>query len=110
MKHYIPKDDDPLERKMQAKVEEYARNAHDCLVRKMNGLGYRDWPDDMFITPKGRVFFLEAKRKGKEPTFLQWAMLNDLATRGVFAAWYDNVEEGISMVDLGVDGGRDGAS
>lgn len=104
MKHFIPKDADPLERKIQEKVEQYARNAYDCLVRKMNGLGYRDWPDDMFITPDGVVFFLEAKRKGKVPTDNQTRMLENLAERGVFAAWYDNVEEGCALVDRGVRG------
>lgn len=39
--------------------------------RKMNGLGYRGWPDRMFLMPKGQVVFIEFKVPGGKCTELQ---------------------------------------
>lgn len=78
--------------------------------RKMNGLGFRDWPDRLFIPPpfknfrstygfgasrvlpKGERFWVEFKRKGKEPTPSQWKRINDLRARGECVNVIDNVE------------------
>lgn len=37
------------------------------ICRKMNGLGFRDWPDRLFIG-KGVIFWIEYKVRGKGPT------------------------------------------
>lgn len=78
--------------------------------RKMNGLGFRDWPDRLFIPPpfknfrstygaatsrvlpKGERFWVEFKRKGGEPTPSQWKRINDLRARGECVNVIDNVE------------------
>ena len=39
------------------------RSPHNLKVRKMNGLGNRDWPDRMVVGPQRFVCFVELKRK-----------------------------------------------
>jgi hypothetical protein len=98
VKHYIPKAKPVLERHIENKVVAYAKS-RDCLHRKMNGLGNRSWPDQLFISPTGVHGYLELKRAGEEPTELQWEMINELAKRGVYASWADCVEGGKAFVD-----------
>lgn len=63
--------------------------------RKMNGLGFRSWPDRLFLPPKspiriggrrraplGRRFWVEFKKPGEESTEDQTRMQNDLRERG----------------------------
>lgn len=55
--------------KKEVKAEEaFTRSAKElgCLVRKMNGLGYRDWPDRLVVTPEGLVLWVEFKRAGQD--------------------------------------------
>lgn len=35
------------------------------LCRKLNGEGFRGWPDQMTVSPQGVVTFIEFKRPGK---------------------------------------------
>ena len=63
------------------------------LSRKMNGLGFNEWPDRLFIrTPKRvsnlmwtmrKVVFVEFKRLGKKPTKAQGNLHQELRRRGV---------------------------
>ena len=41
------------------------------MSRKMNGMGYRGWPDRLFILPGGKSVFIEFKRPGGTLTALQ---------------------------------------
>jgi len=35
------------------------------ICRKLNGQGHRGWPDQLVVSPQGRVCFIEFKRPGK---------------------------------------------
>jgi len=52
----------------------------------MNGLGFRDWPDRLFLPPhgkrSGRRFWAEFKRIGQDLTPSQEEMHADLKARG----------------------------
>lgn len=56
--------------------------------RKMNGLGFRAWPDRLFVPRRHskryrlRAFWVEFKRPGKGPTPAQAQMHLDLRERG----------------------------
>lgn len=59
------------------------------LSRKMNGLGFRAWPDRLFVPPKKRrtpdsrrAFWVEFKREGEDLTIGQARMRDDLHKRG----------------------------
>jgi hypothetical protein len=82
-------------RRTEASVEESCRRyAHDrgWTSRKMNGMGFRSWPDRLFLPPRaargeqlpwtGARFWVEFKRPGKEPTPDQARMHRELRARG----------------------------
>lgn len=55
------------------------------LARKMNGLGFRSWPDRLMIPPRTRScgpIWVEFKRPGKELTVAQAELCDDLEERG----------------------------
>lgn len=96
--------------------------------RKMNGMGSRSWPDRVFFLPgkngekkqtgpswwndialklphftpedgpDGRLFFIEFKRPGEEPTPLQWDTINSLRAAGFDVEVHDNAEEAIAAL------------
>jgi len=86
-----------LEKDIEAKVCKYAKDLG-CLVRKMSGLGFAAWPDRMFITPKGHVFFIEFKRPGNKASPGQVEMLSELRARGLVAEIIDDIETGKGIV------------
>jgi hypothetical protein len=92
----------PAPARTEASIEkavcEYAR-ARDCMVRKMNGLGYAGWPDRMFITATGHVFWIEFKRPGYEPTPVQYALHERLRDRLHEVFVVDDVAEGKKIVE-----------
>lgn len=76
-------------RRKEASIEEACRlvaRAAGWESRKMNGMGFRDWPDRLFVPPRPprrrRPFWVEFKRPGEEPTTSQWARIKDLRARG----------------------------
>lgn len=90
----------PLESTIENAVVDYAKAPpRNCIVRKMNGLGFRSWPDRLFITPKGRHFYIEFKRDGEVPTAGQDDFIEGLVARGVDAVWCDNAADGKHYVD-----------
>lgn len=88
----------PLEKSIEKAVVKYAQE-RGCLVRKMNGQGARSWPDRMFITPTGRIFFIEFKRPGGKLTPGQEQMLAVLRGRSVLACWKNDVADAKAYVD-----------
>lgn len=70
--------------------------ARGWLARKMNGLGFRDWPDRLFIPrvrrPALTRFWVEFKKLGAEPTPSQAKMHVDLRARGETVYVCDNFE------------------
>lgn len=83
----------------EASIEESCRLVAKNLgweSRKMNGLGFRDWPDRLFIPPRPvkpmrRAFWVEFKRLGEEPTPAQGKRIEDLRRRGERVYVCDNV-------------------
>lgn len=83
----------PRKRKLERNVEDRAvRHAKErgWVARKMNGLGFRSWPDRLFLPPHSerrhhllvRAFWVEFKRPGEEPTPDQARVHRDLRARG----------------------------
>lgn len=70
------------------------------LARKMNGLGFRAWPDRLFIplSKKLRSFWVEFKREGEEPTVLQTKIHQMLRTRGERVEVIDNYDDFIKLI------------
>ena len=54
----------PLESSVENPVVAYAKKKG-VLVRKMNGLGFRGWPDRLFIFSGGMTVWIEFKAPGK---------------------------------------------
>lgn len=80
----LRRDRGPLESAIEARCVALARR-RGWLVRKMNGLGFRAWPDRLFLPPReSRAvrFWIEFKRPGGGLTPLQARALDDLAARG----------------------------
>lgn len=82
----------------EASIEESCRliaKGMGWLSRKMNGMGFRDWPDRLFIPTRGpgrrRPFWVEFKRMGEEPTPAQCLRIEDLRSRGERVYVCDNV-------------------
>ena len=85
-----------LERVIEARCLRHAKRLG-WTSRKMNGLGFRAWPDRLFIPPNeipDRVmFFVEFKRVGERPTPLQRAVHTNLRARGQAVFIIDSLEE-----------------
>ena len=101
-----------LEKSIEKAVVDYAKK-RGCLVRKMNGMGARDWPDRMFIGPKDLPprlpLFNELKKGGCVPTPGQATMLLNLLARGIPAVTTDNVDAGKDVIDAWLDDSHGGA-
>lgn len=73
------------------------------VVRKMNAYPDRDWPDRMFIgrrvyDEKPILFFIEYKRRGKEPTPNQARLHQAFLLMGVIVKVVDDKEEGREVI------------
>jgi hypothetical protein len=80
-----------LERDLEDAAVRYAHQELGFTSRKMNGLGFRAWPDRLFIWPKGnRQEYVEFKKVGEEPTVLQLQMHRLLRARGCVVHVVDN--------------------
>jgi hypothetical protein len=86
-----------LESDVEAKVVKYAKS-RGCLERKMNGPGYRGWPDRLFGY-NGKIIWVEFKRPGKEPTNLQDYVHDRLERHGFDVKWVDSVADGKNLID-----------
>jgi hypothetical protein len=67
--------------------------------RKMNGFGFRSWPDRLFIPPDQTIkagceaFWVEFKRPKELPTPDQERVIEDLGKRGEKVFVCDSVED-----------------
>jgi len=89
--------DEPLESEVESKVVEYAKGKG-CIERKMNGPGYRGWPDRLFGY-NGQVVWVEFKRLGERPTNLQKVIHGKLRDNGFDVEVVDNVVDGRRTID-----------
>lgn len=89
----------PLERNIERAVCDYARDKG-LLVYKFTSPQRAAVPDRMFIRPDGRVFFIEFKRKGLQPTPAQEREHVRLRGHGVAVHVVDDVMVGRFVVDM----------
>lgn len=87
-----------LEKQIEAKVCDYAKT-RGLLVYKFTSPARAAVPDRMFITPNGKVFFIEFKRLGAKPTAPQQREHARLLAQNVQVFVVDNVMDGYFIVD-----------
>ena len=87
-----------LEKQIEKAVCDYAKSKG-VLCYKFVSPGHAGVPDRMFITPAGKVFFIEFKRMGGKATPLQMREIERLQSQGVNVAIVDNVIEGQYHID-----------
>lgn len=69
-----------------------------CKTRKLNGTGYRSWPDRLILVPGGVTLFIEFKRPGEDLRPDQESLHEDAATIGHTWYTFDNWEGAIELV------------
>jgi hypothetical protein len=87
-----------LEREVENPVNNYAKR-RGIVSRKMNGAGYRGWPDRLYITPKGRVFWIEFKAPGNWLSPVQEVVVEILLNNNAVIYFCDSVEYGKKIID-----------
>ena len=87
-----------LEKQIEEKVNTYAKE-QGYLVYKFTSPQRAAVPDRLYITPRGKVFFVEFKREGMKPTPAQDREHERLREQGVRVFVIDNVQAGKDMVD-----------
>ena len=87
-----------LEKQIEEKVNTYAKE-QGFLVYKFTSPQRAAVPDRLYITPRGKVFFVEFKREGQKPTPAQQREHDRLREQGVTVFVIDNVTAGKTMVD-----------
>jgi hypothetical protein len=83
----------------ESTIEQYVRKyaeANGFLVFKLYGT--HD-PDRLFITPKGRVFFIEFKAPGKKPRLGQQIRIDEIKTKGHRVFVVDDSRDGRAIID-----------
>lgn len=69
-----------------------------CMTRKLNGVGYRDWPDRLVMVPGGAIIFIEFKRPGEPLRESQASLHEDAAAIGHDWNVCDSWEHAINIV------------
>ena len=87
-----------LEKEIEKQVCDYARK-RGFLVYKFSSPGRVSVPDRIFISPDGRVIFIEFKAQGKKPTKGQMREMEKLKAQCCYVDWLDNVDRGKEIVD-----------
>lgn len=87
-----------LEKQIEERVGTYAKE-QGFLVYKFTSPQRAAVPDRLYITPRGKVFFVEFKREGMKPTPAQQREHERLREQGVMVYVIDNVVVGKFMVD-----------
>lgn len=71
------------------------------LVRKLQYVGRRGAPDRMFVK-RGRIVFIEFKRKGEQPDGLQRREHDRLRGQGIQVHVIDNHDDARKLLKLGI--------
>lgn len=87
-----------LEKDIERRVCDYAKSKL-WLTYKFTSPNRAAVPDRLFITPFGRVIFIEFKREGQKPTLQQLREHERLARQGCTVRVIDNVPAGMALVD-----------
>jgi hypothetical protein len=88
-----------LEKKIELAVCEYAKSKG-WLVYKFTSPARAAVPDRIFISPMGKVIFVEFKREGQKPTPAQTREHQRLREQKVPVFVVDNVKDGETVVDV----------
>jgi len=95
-----------FEKDIEDKVCRYARD-HGVLAYKFTSPNRAAVPDRLFIAPGGRIWFCEFKRRGMKPTPAQEREHKRLRGQGAIVFVVDNVDSGLIMVDMMIEGVED---
>jgi len=87
-----------LEKDIEAQVVKHARSCG-IKARKMNGLGYKAWPDHVFFGPGQTTLFIEFKKPGEQPSKLQLKLHQELREMEYDVLVVDNVKKGKEEID-----------
>lgn len=87
-----------LEAAIEKVVCDYAKTKN-FLVYKFTSPSRAAVPDRMFVTPAGRVFFIEFKASGKKPTPAQEREHARLCGHNVRVYVVDNVQDGFDIIN-----------
>ena len=66
--------------------------------RKMNGMGFRSWPDQMFMIPGGKPFYIEFKSPGEVPTTQQAEMIERMKGDGYDVEIHDDKDQAVEAI------------
>lgn len=69
-----------------------------CKSRKLNGTGYRDWPDRLILVPGGVTLFIEFKIPGEDLRPSQASLHEEAADLGHTWYTFDSWENAIECV------------
>lgn len=86
-----------LERDIEGAFVKKAR-ALGCMCRKLNGMGYASWPDQLVLCPGGAILFIEFKREGEELRPAQEELHEEALGIGHKWFWFDNWEDALNLV------------
>jgi hypothetical protein len=87
-----------LEKTIERKVCDYAK-LKGFLAYKFTSPQRRSVPDRLFISPKGKVFFIEFKAPKKYPTDGQYREIRRLRENGAEVYIVDDVDKGMEIID-----------
>ena len=90
--------DDPLERDIEGEVCRYAKSKG-FYVRKFVSPAHRSVPDRLLITPRGTLFFIEFKRRGKRATDDQQREHDTLRDYAKTTYVIDNATTGKALIE-----------
>lgn len=94
----------PRRERLESSIEESCRQAakdRGWESRKMNGFGFRSWPDRFFLAPRGRIgrsFWVEFKKPGEGPTPDQERFIKELRARGENVYVLDNRDDFLKVL------------
>lgn len=91
-----------LERHIESRVCDYATH-RGMWVRKFTSPARRGVPDRIFAY-RGRVFWIEFKRAGEQPTKLQALEIKKMRAAGLTVYVCDSVTQGKKIIDGELDG------
>lgn len=88
-----------LEKDIESRVCKYAER-FGWRAMKFVSPNYRSVPDRIFFKHPGRVFFIEFKKAGEQPTPKQWAEITRLRDEGFDVFVCDDIDFGKTIIDL----------
>lgn len=91
------------EKQVEAAVCKYAREKG-CWVRKFSSPSHRGVPDRVFLTPWGRIFFIEFKGLKGKLSALQESEIREIKSRGGYADVAYSLEQGKALVNQHLTG------